>query len=320
MLRRILLAAACLGSVAVSITSALAQVGAPQLGWVPDGSGIRLVYGLPSAAAVGALVLPDQSFAKIAGSPARNYVLVSDGNTGAVSVYTPEHGLAALDGASAAPDALILSPRGSAALLWFSSNGQLQVITGLPDAPAVRQLDVSFLGPASGALAVSDDGAWVAGTSAAGTYLFGPDSSATPVPAGSVTALAFLQGSHDLGAAGPTGLELITGVGGFPIVSSLLTSGDSSLQPVAIASSGDNGTLILADRSGAVTAVNISSGAAATSDCGCIPEGLFGLGTSAFRLTGLNGGAFTLFDAAHGEILLAPLALDSAAQSEGAGQ
>ena len=122
------------------------------------------MYGIPAAAAVGAPVPADQDFSQIAASPARNYVLVSAADTGAVSIYTPEHGLVPLDGAGGAPDSVVLSPRGSSAALWFSSLNQVQVITGLPDAPAIRQVDVPFVGSAPGALAISDDGAWVAGT------------------------------------------------------------------------------------------------------------------------------------------------------------
>src|SRR5580658_2541667 len=129
---------------------ALAQVGAPQLGWVPDGTGIRPVYGIPAAAAVGPAIPLDQDFSRIAASPARNYVLVSAGpdsaQAGVVSIYTPENGLVPLQGAGGAPDLVVLSPRGSAAALWFFSINQVQLVTGLPDAPAIRQVDASFLG------------------------------------------------------------------------------------------------------------------------------------------------------------------------------
>jgi hypothetical protein len=84
---------------------------------------------------------------------------------------------------------------------------------------------------------------------------------------------------------------------------------------MAIAATSDNRTVVFADRSGSITAVDIASEAATTSNCGCSPEGLFGIGPSAFRLTGIQDGAFKLFDAARGEILFAPLAL-----TEGAGQ
>jgi hypothetical protein len=322
---RIVLAACWLGAA----LSALAQVGAPQLGWVPDGSRIRPVYGLPAAAAVGAAIPADQNFSRIAASTARNYVLVSAADTGSVSIYTTEHGLTLLDGAGNAPDVMLVSPRGSAAALWFSSLNQIQVITGLPDAPVIRQLDTSFLGPlvasAPGALAISDDGNWLAGIWPGGVYAFGPYGEVNRLPVENVTALGFLQGSQQLAAAGAAGVEIVTGISGFAAASNLLVSADSSLQPVAVAATSDNRTLVLADRSGSVTAIDIGSGAATQAACGCVPEGLFGMGPAAFRLTGLDGGAFKLFDAAHGEILFAPLALDvalaeGAAKSEGAAQ
>jgi hypothetical protein len=110
----------------------------------------------------------------------------------------------------------------------------------------------------------------------------------------------------------------VTGIEGFAVVSNLLTSADASLQPVAVAAASGNRTVLVADRSGSVTAVDIASGAATTSGCDCSPEGLFGMGPAAFRLTGLEGGSFKLFDAASGEILFAPLALHETAA--GAGQ
>jgi hypothetical protein len=303
-------------------TSCVAQVGAPQLGWVPDGASIRPVYGIVAAAAVGTAIRSHQNFSHIAASPARNYVLASSAETGVVSIYTPENGLIPLEGAGIAPDFVLLSPRGSSAALWFSSIKQVQLVTGLPGAPRIRLVDASFLGSPSGlgsplgALAISDDGAWFAGTWSAGVYAFGPSGVVNRLPVENITTLAFFQGTHDLAAAGPAGLQMVTGVEGFAVASALLTSADSSLQPVAVAATSDNRTLVLADRSGSVTTVDIDSGAAATSDCGCRPEGLFGMGSgvgpSAFRLTGLEDGAFKLFDAVRGEVLFAPLALDVA--------
>lgn len=314
---RLLLVACCFGAALFSTSSAFAQVGAPQLGWVPDGTRIRPVYGIPAAAVVGAPIPADQDFSQIAPSPARNYVLVSAADTGTVSIYTLEHGLIRIEGAGGAPDSIVLSPRGSSAALWFSSLNQVQVITGLPDAPAIRQVDVSFLESAPGALAVSDDGAWVAGMWTSGAYAFGSSGEVNRLPVESVTALAFFQGTDNLAAAGPAGVQMLTGIASFAVVSNLLASADSSLQPVAVAATSDNRTLVLADHSGAVTTIDVTSGVATPFDCGCQPAGLFGIAPAAFRLTSLEGGAFKLFDAASGEILFAPLAL---AETQGAGQ
>lgn len=312
-----LLAACCLGTVSLSISSAFAQVGAPQLGWIPDGTRIRPVYGIPAAAAVGVPIPADQDFSQVAASPGRNYVLVSAADTGIVSIYTSDHALVPLDGAGGAPDLVVLSPRGSSAVLWFTSLNRVQIVTGLPDAPAIRQVDASFLGSAPGALAISDDGAWIAGTWTSDAYALGPNGEVNRLPVESATALGFFQGNHNLAAAGAAGLQTVTGIENFAVVSNLLTSADSSLQPVAVAATSDNKTLVLADQSGSVTAIDIASGTATASGCGCQPAGLFGMGPSAFRLTGLDGGAFKLFDAASGEILFVPLALTEA---EGAGQ
>jgi hypothetical protein len=321
MQQRILLAACWLGAASLSITSVSAQVGAPQLGWVPDGTSFRPVYGMPAAAAVGAPVPSDQNFSQIAASQARDYVLVSAADTGAVLVYTLEHGLVPLDGAGGAPDSMVLSPGGSSAALWFAALNRLQIVTGLPDTPAIRQLDVPFPGSASGALAVSDDGAWVAGIWDSVTYAFGPGGDVNRLPVDNAKVLAFFQGTHNLAAAGPAGVQLVTGVDGFAAVSNLLTSADASLQPVAVAATSGNRTVVLADHTGSLTAIDIATGIAATSDCGCQPDGLIGIGPTAFRLTGLTGGAFKLFDAASGEILFAPVAFSPPqADAAGAGQ
>jgi hypothetical protein len=314
MLRRIILGSWLLGAAG----AALAQIDVPQLGWVPDGTHIRPVYGIPASAAVGA-TLATQDFLRVAASASRNYVLVCATDTGIVSVYQPDTGLTPVDGAGIAPDSIVLSPGGSAAALWFSSINQVQIVTGLPEAPSIRQLDASFLGSSPEALALSDDGAWLAGTWLTGVYAFGPNGEVNRLPLEDrVTALGFFRGTHDIAAASTAGLLRVTGVGGFVQVSTLAAFADSSSPAAAVAVTQDNRVVIAVDRSGFITAVQIESGAATTMDCGCSPEGLFAMGPSAFRLTGLQGGSFKLFDAALGEVLFAPLALVQSA--EGAAQ
>ena len=277
---RFLLVACCLGAVSVSISSAFAQVGAPQLGWVPDGARIRPVYGIPAAAAVGAPVPADQDFSQIAASPARNYVLVSAADTGTVSIYTPEHGLVPLDGAGGAPDSVVLSPRGSSAALWFSvaqPGASGHRITGCARDPAGGRIRSGIRARRAGDLRRRSMGC--RNVDLRRRYAFGPNGEVNRLPVESATALAFFQGTHNLAAAGPAGLQMVTGIESFAVVSNLLTSADSSLQPVAVAATSDNRTLVLADHSGSVTTIDIASGAATASDCGCQPAGLFGIGT-----------------------------------------
>ena len=314
MLPRMILGAWLLGAAG----AALAQISAPQLGWVADGARIRPVYGIPASAAVGAAAAT-QDFLRVAASASRNYVLVCAADTGIVSVYQPETGLTPVEGAGIAPDSIVLSPAGTAAALWFSSINQVQIVTGLPEAPAIRQMDASFLGSAPDALALSDDGAWLAGTWTTGVYAFGPNGEVNRLPIEDrVSALAFFPLAHDIAAANATGLQRVTGIGSFVQISNLASFADSSPPAVAVAVTQDNKAVVAVDSVGSITSVQIESGAAATVDCGCSPDGLFAIGPSAFRLTGLQGGAFKLFDTALGEVLFAPLAL--AQSAEGAAQ
>jgi hypothetical protein len=318
MLRRIILGSWLLGAAG----AALAQIDVPQLGWVPDGTCIRPVYGIPASASIGT-TLATQDFLRIAASASRNYVLVCATDSGIVSVYQPDTGMTPVDGAGIAPDSIVLSPGGSAAALWFNSINQVQIVTGLPEAPSIRQLDASFLGSSPDAIALSDDGAWLAGIWTTGVYAFGPNGEVNRLPLEDrVTALGFFWGTHDIAAASTAGLLRVTGVGSFVVVSNvrstLAASADSSPPAVAVAVTQDNRVVIAVDGSGFITTVQIESGAATTIDCGCSPEGLFAMGPSAFRLTGLQGGAFKLFDAALGEVLFAPMALNPG--TEGAAQ
>jgi len=318
MLRRIILGSWLLGAAG----AALAQIDVPQLGWVADGTHIRPVYGIPASAAVGA-TLATQDFLRVAASASRNYVLVCATDTGIVSVYQPETGLTPVEGAGIAPDSIILSPGGSSAALWFSSINQVQIVTGLPEAPAIRQLDASFLGSSPDTLALSDDGAWLAGTwsgeTTTGVYAFGPNGEVNRLPIEArVTAVGFFRGTHDMAAASTAALLRVTGIGSFVQLSILAAFADSSSPAAAVAVTQDNKVAITVDRNGFITTVQIESGAATTTDCGCSPEGLFAMGPSAFRLTGLQGGSLKLFDAALGEVLFAPLALVQTA--EGAAQ
>ncbi len=303
-----------------ALAVAWAQVSAPQLGWIPDGAHIRPVSGLPAAAAVGAPVPSDEDFAQIVPSAARNYVLLSSAQSGAISIYSPESGIIPLKGAGNGPDLMALSPRGTAAAFWFTSTSQVQIVTGLPDAPVIRQVSAPLLVSAPDALAVADDGDWFAGSWISGTYAFGSSGATIRLPiADRVTALTFLDGTRDLAVAGPAGLDLVTGVGGTLVVTNLFTSPSSSLQPVGLGAVSANRTLVMADRNGAVFAIDIASQSASTADCACQPDGLFRLASSAFRLTSLQNGAFKLFDASTGEILFAPVALPHRAErGEGA--
>jgi hypothetical protein len=222
-----------------------------------------------------------------------------------------------------------MSPDGSAAALWFSASpgeldakreprrtlaGHLQIVSGLPSSPSVLDIDTAFRGAAPGALAVSDDGQWLAGAWPDGVYALGAAGQVNRLPADTAWALAFFHGRPDLAIATPTAILTITGVGGAAAPSLVYDSSASPLSTVAVALSSGNLRLAVADRAGTLLSIDLSSNSAASFHCACSPEGLFPLGGSVFRLTGLDSGALTLFDAATGDILLAPGAASAGGQ------
>lgn len=294
---------------------ALAQVGGPVLGYLPDGGSIRTMYGIPASAAIGPVLSAAQTFSKAVASPGGSFALAST-DTGEVAVLSPSNGpslqAAVVPGARAGD--VLFSPTGSAALI--SSGGQLQVVGGLPAFPTVaRTLDVSFLGAAT-ALAVSDDGQWVAGAFGGLVYALGSSSQVIllPAPAG-VTALTFFHGSGDLAATTASQIVRISDIGGAPAVSTIFGSADGPTPPeapMALALTSNNTRIVLMEPDGGIGQVDLTNGAVSTARCGCTPQGLFGLGGSVFRLNGLAGGSVKVYDAATGDVWFVPLALTGA--------
>ncbi len=292
-------------------STAWGQIGAPLLGYVPDGAVLHPVNGIPAAAAVAPSLDLKQNFARMAASPARDYVLVTAQDTGTVSVYTPALGLTPLTGAGTAPQMVVTSPRGSAAVLWFSPLNHAQLVTGLPNAPVIRSINAAFLRTPPSSVAISDDGNWLAASTSTGLYMWGPVGQMNRLPVTErVYAMAFFQGGADLAVAIPHQVITLKAATGYNASSVLYDAGDYDPDVAALALSPDNASVILADRSGWIVSIDAASGTATKVACGCRPEGLFGLGQSAFRVTGMANGAFQLFDTARKEVLFAPLALD----------
>jgi hypothetical protein len=125
----------------------------------------------------------------------------------------------------------------------------------------------------------------------------------------SVNALAFFQGRPDLAVAIPGRVLSFKASEGFNVGSGIFDAGDWDLDVAAVAVSPNNARVLLADRAGWIVSIETASGKAVRVGCGCRPEGLFGMGQSAFRLTGIADGSVLLFDSAQNEVLFAPLAL-----------
>lgn len=305
--------------------AAFAQVGGPVLGYVPEGSSIRTLYGLPAAGAIGP-VIAEGGWAQIAISPAQNFLIATQAGTEQVLlVNLAKPSVSAVPGAGANPNMIAISPSGTSAVLGFSSPGHLQVVTGLPDTPSVATVDASFLNGPPAAIAVSDDGQWTAGLWSSGAYAFGPSAKVIPLQTDpGVLALSFFHNNYNLALATAARATMITGIGGANQSSVLYDYSAQSLSPRGIAISFDNQYAVVADSAGKLVNISVPNASANIVDCGCAPTGVFGLGGSIFRLNGAAGhkrnalersGAnldLKVFDAAGGAVWIVPPALSTA--------
>src|SRR5271163_769766 len=120
-----------------------------------------------------------------------------------------------------------MSPSGSAAALWFGADLHVEAITGLPDSPSIREIDLAFMGGTPSALAISDDGQWVVASWNQLTYAFGPAGQAILLPvSGAGTALAFYHQQLNLVAATATQVMVVTDIGGAAHPAILLDNGE----------------------------------------------------------------------------------------------
>jgi hypothetical protein len=291
--------------------TAFAQIGGPFLGYVPDGTRIRPMHGLPAAGAIGASIDAGRDFSHIAISPTQNFAIAIAADSGEAMIVKPGVSLTTIKGASTNPDVLAMSPRGTSAALWFPLLGHLEAISGLPDAPAVRSIDAAFLNASPLAIAISDDGQWAAGLFSAGVYAFGPNAEVIPLQTDpGVVALAFFHNRHDLALSTSTRVTSIADVGGSMQPSVLYDFSAQPLSPRAIAISFDNQRAIVADAAGSLLNVALATGTADLVDCGCSPTGLYSLGGALFRLNGTaRRSELKLFDAAAGAVWIVPPAL-----------
>jgi sugar lactone lactonase YvrE len=163
----------------------------------------RCVIGLPGSAFLGAAVVSGFDTGWVA--PRKNYAIAfQQGNgflvTGLDSDQVSSTPLMDLSGA---PDAIVWSADGSAAVLYSRAGNWLQVLRGLPDAPqAASVVDLSPLGGSLAAVASDAPGKNVAlamqGDNGGAFLLTGAQSLAPLLPMTNPTGLAFSQDGASL--------------------------------------------------------------------------------------------------------------------------
>jgi hypothetical protein len=281
-----------------SAAAVLAQdrgaVGGPSLGWVFDG--VRgAIFPLRGVPAVSILGEPPASGVSIAAS-ARGQAIFLD-RDGAATLLD-EAGLRPLPGARQAAARLMLSPTGSAAALYYDSDGAVQIFTGLPDAPQLARTTAVGEPP----VALSDDGASILTLerkAREGEVLRRYDGGAASqqvYPARRVTAAVFAPGSDTAIVAEPHVVKLLSPAFGVQTVS------DGLKDVTAVAGSSDGGRVFIATRSGRLIVHDLASSAEDLLQCECRPSALVPLrGGTAFLLNAPGDAPLWLLDAAGSE-------------------
>ena len=284
---------------ALAVTS-YAQISVPQLGLVPDGPSLRPVAGIPASAIVGSPLTFNRNLTQAVTAPSQSFAIALDADSGEVLLVT--NTAVPIPNTAPKPDRVLLSPQGSAAVLWYSSVHQALILSGLPNNPSVRDLDLSFAPSDPTALALTDDGITLAGSWPGIVYQFGPNGAAAQPVNSAILALGYAPASSDLALVSATGATLWNASG-----TSVLASFANPINPVAATL--DSKRLIVADAGGAILTLDLASSTLSTLDCQCAPQGLFPMSRSVYRLTNLDQGAFKLFDAVQNAVWFAPLAL-----------
>lgn len=185
-----------------------ASLSAPVTGYVADSSApaLRAVLGVPGSllfsdplalpdGTTGVRVAPGRDFAWAERGTAPPAVLFLNGVS--VARFSP------VEGALPAADWVAFSPGAASMVLFSASAGRLQVVSGLPDAPAVAwDLDAGSLPDQPLAAAVSDDGSTLLTASESAVYLLNPGAAAQLLLSGQkIHSLAMMPNGTDVVAA-----------------------------------------------------------------------------------------------------------------------
>jgi len=283
----------------------------PTLGWVFDGQAqaIRPIVGTLGAAIVGPQIDAGFPVATASIASQQGFAIVVSAEDQRVRTVTLRHNesvVREVKAADTAPDRIVLSPSGTAALLYFSRAGRVQVITGLPlDAAVEHEFSLSDREITPTGWAVSDDGdrsLFVTGA--------GMTSSVRVLDAnlgmyiasfeGSSFVMSFFPDSHKALVVNQSS-EIFLLEEGTP--SHLgRTAGQAAVNPVAIQFSQKRTRAYIAYADGNIVEFDPAIGVARTASCNCRITDLHGLNDpSLFRITELSASPLLLVNMADSE-------------------
>jgi hypothetical protein len=233
------------------------------------------------------------------------FVTAADGTFHVFRIQSGATSELALNGVTAVPERVVFSPSGTAAALY--GGGSVQIVTGLPDVPAIASsVAVQPLG-SSDSLALSDDGAALLVASGNSVELFGGAADLGKVADTAGPALAaFGPGSHDAAIVdrGGAGIVLYRGLTGTPGSQVLAATDDTIGAATAVAFSTDGGQVMLASGQ-SVTLFDAATGGRNAVACSCTPSTLARMG-NVFLLNDLSSAPLWLLDASTGDIKFVP--------------
>jgi len=281
--------------------AAAADIAGPVTGYVFDAPShsVLPVLGIPGAATLGDPVSLGLDITYAAVAPGQDYLLAV-GTDGQAWLVRPDAATAQagrLDLLHGAPQRIVFSPRGSAAL--FLQDSTADVYTGLPGSPALaRTLALRSLSPSS-AFAVSDDGSAVLGATGDALSVAGPSAEWKALPGvGTDASVAFSPGSSDAAVASRSAntVTLLRSPASGGERSAIAGPADGIAGPVGIAFTADGRILVANSDKGTVSILSPSGDAPAAVTCGCTPTGLSAMGR-VFRLNDRTDAPIWLVDA-----------------------
>jgi hypothetical protein len=279
-------------TLAIFATAALAaaQTGTldvPTLGYIADSAGaVRPIRGIPASATLGAPV--GGGLHAVAVRPA--YALGIDDSGAAILVTAGGRRTLPIGGATT----VFLSPQGASAAIWRGATATLDIVTGLPDAPALlRSLPLES---APDGLAVSDDGSAVAvlERSRRGfdtlSWIAGGNAPAVLHRARRIESIAMFDSG--VLVAEPHAVELVSPSFGPQILADGLDG------VLSAAASTDGSRIAIGTASGAIEILDRAAGTRRTLRCACVPAALTPLrGNAVFRLNDPGDGPLWILDA-----------------------
>jgi hypothetical protein len=276
-----------------------ASLGTPALGFAFDESAqaIRMIRGLPGAALVEDPVDAGFPIRSAVVSPRRNFAIVTADDSSVRLLRFQNGGVAAevLDGAMPAPERMLSSSGGHAALLYRA--GRLQSVSGLPGRPVLRDWNPPSLSGPLTVMTISDDAELAVVAFGGEIWLLSSDGTAASLslPA-STSAVAFHDSRRELLALDSNGDVYWT--------RDVHANAQYRVFPAAGAPDGaavrfspDGARAYTAAVSGALAVIDLQTGDATQVSCGCRAESLDPMGLeNVFRLTPVADTVLMLFD------------------------